>query len=151
MAIGPPVIERMDARMDAVEAALRAALPTRAVKRSFQRHYTDHRREDLRRGVVVLVSAGEGDYRGGLGGAAREGTQRMLLIGHLQVDEHAEPVATERAETALIEEIKAFVQASPVAGLELQLDSVQHSRQQEHPYGWVVAYLDAGPPAQTTY
>lgn len=144
-------VERMDDRMDAVAAAAATALPARVVKRSFFRHFTDHTPAELASGVVMVISAGERGYNDGLGMEAREGTHRFLLIGHLKVAETPAadmPQRVEAAELDLIEEIKTFVR-SGVAGVRLVLDQVQHSRQLEAPYGWVVAYVDAGPPGQT--
>lgn len=149
MAIGGTVIERMDDRLDALAAALAAALPTRTVKRSLL-HYTEHSAAELAAGVVTLVSAGEGDYNKGLGMVAREGVQRVVLIGHLKVAEGAPGATVEAAELDLIEELKAWARL-PSPGMSLRLDSVQHSRQLENPYGWVVAYLDIGPPRASTY
>lgn len=148
MAIGQ-AIERMDDRMDAIAAALLLALPTRVVKRSLK-HYTEHSAADLAAGVVTLVSAGEGSYNPGLGMVAKEGTHRVLLIGHLKVAEGQDGEDIEAAELDLAEEIKAFVRAG-VTGTSLRLDRIEHSRQLENPYGWLVAYIDAGPPRRTTY
>ncbi len=50
----------------------------------------------------------------------------------------------------LLEEIKSFVQTG-VTGMGLYLERLEQSRQLEHPYGWVVAYIKAGPPDQTTH
>lgn len=148
MAIGQ-AIERMDDRLDAIAAALTTALSTRVIKRSLV-HYTDHADADLAAGVVTLLSAGEGGYSNGLGMTAKEGTHKLLLIGHLQLAESADGEAIEAAEIDLIEEIKAFVR-SGVTGTSLRLENVIHSRQLERPYGWIVAYIDAGPPRRNTY
>lgn len=148
MAIGTQ-IERMDDRLDALQAALAAALPARVIKRSLL-HYTDHEPAELAAGVVTIVSGGEGDYNKGLGMVAREGVQRVILVGHVQVAEGAAGAVVEAAEIDLIEELKAWARA-PIAGMSLRLDSVQQSRQLENPYGWLVAYLDIGPPRATTH
>ncbi|HHJ11893.1 MAG TPA: hypothetical protein ENK00_01830 [Chromatiales bacterium] len=148
MAIGQ-AIERMDDRLDALEASLVAALPTRIVSRDLK-HYTDQSDADLTKGVVTLVSAGEKDYSKALGMTARDGIHQVLLIGHLRVAENQGGQAIEAAELDLIEEIKGWVRAG-VDGMSLRLDNVQHSRQLDNPYGWIVAYVDAGPPRQTTY
>lgn len=146
----PVAIERMDDRMDAIHTALVAALPLRVVKRSFFRHYTEHEEAELDAGVVMIISSGEGDYKRGRGMIAREGTHSFLLIGHLKVDDDSEPQTTEAAELDLIEELKAFARL-PMPGMSLYLAQVQHSRQLEHPYGWVVAYLEASAPSQNTH
>ncbi len=140
-------IERIDDRLDAIEAALRSALPRRIVTRSLK-HYDEHSPADLRTGVVTLVSAGESQYDGRLGMEATRGTLRILLVGHLKVEEESGGVAIEAAELDLVEDIKAFVRGG-VTGMSLRLDNVQHSRQLEHPYGWLVAYVDVGPGRDT--
>lgn len=146
MAIGA-YIQRMDDRLGALEQALTPALPSRVVKRAFL-DFRAHAEGELAAGVVMIVSAGERDYNAGLGMAAREGTHRVLLIGHMQVLQTSTPDAIEAAELDLIEEIKAFV-GQGVTGMHVRLDSVEHSRQLEHPYGWMLANLDLGPPRQT--
>lgn len=146
----PAAIERMDERMDAIETSLIVALPTRVVKRSFFRHFSEHEEADIEKGVVMLISSGEKDYKRGRGMIAKEGTHTFLLIGHVKVDVDSEPQAAEAAELDLIEELKAFARL-PLPGISLYLQQVQHSRQLEHPYGWVVAYLEAGPPNQNTH
>jgi hypothetical protein len=122
------------------------------VKRSYFRHYTEHEETDLEKGVVMLVSDGEGDYKPtrAASAAAKEGVHSFLVIGHLKADDDAEPQATEAAELDLIEEIKAFARI-PIPGLSLRLTRTQHSRQMEHPYGWVVAFLEARPPVENTH
>jgi hypothetical protein len=142
-------IERMDDRLDALEQALIGVLPGRMVKRSLL-DYRQHANGDLNGGVVMIVSAGERGYSQALGMAAREGTQRVLLVGHLQVAQTSAPAAIEMAELDLIEELKSFVRGG-VPGMSVRLDSVEHSRQTEHPYGWVLANLDLGPPRTTTF
>lgn len=145
--MGTKNIERMDDRLAAIAAALTTALSTRTVKRGLY-HYSDHSPADLTKGVVMLVSAGEGDYSKALGMAAKEGTHRIMLVGHLKVLESDTRQAIEAAELDLIEEIKAFVR-SGVAGTTLTLDRAEQSRQLEHPYGWVLAFIDAGPTRST--
>lgn len=149
MAIGA-LISRMDDRMDAVGTALTAALPARVVKRSLLQHFDAHGRGEIEQGVVMLVSAGEKDYRREPGMVAKEGTHGMVLVGHLKVDENDTPQAVEAAELDLIEEIKTFVRAG-VTGMTLFLDRVEHSRQLDFPYGWIVAYLSAGPSNSNVY
>ncbi len=138
-------IRRMDDRMDAVAASLTAALTTRHVKRSWLKNYDEHTPQELADGVVMLISAGEGQYKDGPGMTALEGQHRMILVCHLKVSETSQPQDVEAAELDLIEEIKAWARVG-VAGVGLSVVRVEHSRQLEHPYGWAVVYLDAGPP-----
>jgi len=148
MAIGQ-AIERMDDRLDAIEASLILALPTRVISRDLK-HYSEQTDADLTAGVVTLVSAGEKNYSKALGMEARDGTHSVLLIGHLRVAENQSGKSIEAAELDLAEELKSWVRAG-VTGMSLRLDSVQHSRQLDNPYGWIVAYVDAGPTRQTPY
>jgi len=148
MAIGQ-TLERMDDRLDAIETSLIQVLQTRVISRDLK-HYTEQTDADLTAGVVTIVSSGEKDYSKDLGMAARDGTQSVLLVGHLRIAEGMGGKAVEAAELDLIEEIKAWMRAG-VTGMSLHLNNVQHSRQLDNPYGWIVAYVDAGPPSQTTY
>lgn len=147
MSLATP-IERMDDRMDAIAQSLSGALSTRIIKRSLL-PYTDHSAQEIAAGVVTVISAGEGNYNKGLGLVARDGHQSVLLIGHLKLAEGEPGQAIEAAELDLIEEIKAWVRAPGIEGLSLRLDHVQHSRQLDNPFGWIVAALEAGPPRST--
>lgn len=148
MAIAP-LIDRLDDRLDAIAASLSAALPNRVIKRALM-HYTDHSPAELAAGVVTLVSAGEKDYSRNLGMVARDGTQQILLIGHLKVAEDTTGMDIEAAELDLIEDLKTWCR-QPLPGMALRLESIQHSRQLEHPYGWLVAYFDITSPRANTY
>lgn len=144
-------IQRMDERMNAIAAAATTHFTTRVVKRSLFQHFDQHLPGELEKGVVMLISAGEGDYKRDFGMVAKDGTHRLLMIGHMIVGEDTEPVAVEQAEMVLIEEIKAFCVSTQIQGLSLNIVESEHSRQTAHPYGWVVVQLEAGPPFQTTY
>lgn len=144
-----PAIERMDERLDAIETALVAELSTRTIKRDLLT-FTDHTDAEIDAGVVTIVSAGEKDYNNGLGMEAKEGAHQVLLIGHLRVAEGTTGKDIEAVELDLAEEIKAFVRTG-VADMSLKLNSIQHSRQLDHPYGWLVANIDAGPPRANIY
>lgn len=150
MSMLPTRLERIDDKLDALQAALVAALPaTRTIGLGFV-PYTDRTPAELAAGVWNIVQAGEGDYHNGRGMEAKEGTLKVHLIGHIQVDEDATRAALQQAEIDMAEEIKAFVR-SGVAGMTLMLDSIEPSRLLEHPYGWVVAFLELRPPAANTY
>lgn len=140
----PTAVTRMDDRLDAIETALRAALPTHVIKRSLK-HFTAHAEGEIEQGVVMMVAGGEKDYRRDPGMIAKEGTQRLLLVAHLKAAETDEPTQVEAAELDLAEEIKTFVR-SGVSGMTIYLESIEHSRQLDFPYGWLVVYLDVGPP-----
>lgn len=142
-------IERIDDRQAAIYASLVAALNTHVVKRSLL-HYDQHPQGEVEIGVVMLISDGETQYSQNLGMTANEGKHGQLLIGHLKVAEDSAPVAIELAEMALLEEIKSWVRTG-VSGMSFEIESAQHSRQLEHPYGWVVVKLNAIPPRTNVY
>jgi hypothetical protein len=98
----------------------------------------------------MIVTAGERDFKNQKGMIAKEGTQRMLLVGHLRVAETASPEDVQTAEFALIKEVKAALNTG-VVGIGYSLVSVEQSRQLDFPYGWVVADLDAGPPRESNF
>lgn len=138
-------------RMDAIETAALAFFTTRKVQRSLLQSFTEHAESDIAKGVIMMVSQGEGNYHNGQGMIAKEGTQNIRFICHLKVDEKTQAqVDVEKAEGALIEEIKAFVRAG-VTGMTLVLSKVTQSQQLAYPYGFVVADIQAEPPNQTTY
>lgn len=142
-------IDRIDDRLDALYASLTATLSTRVVKRSLL-HFDAHAEGEIEQGVLMLVSDGESNYSDKLGMEAKEGSHKLLLIGHLKVDETTDPSAIEAAETDLIEEVKSWVRGG-VNGMSLQLQRVTQSRQLEHPYGWVLIEVAALPPNATVY
>jgi len=137
-------------RMDEIETAAVAFFSTRAVKRSLLQHFTNHAEGELEKGVIMIISRGEGDYKNGLGMTAKEGTQTVLFVCHIKVADDLEPVDVEKAEGALIEEIKSFLKQG-VPGMSLKPERFDQSQQLEHPYGWVVAKLKAAPPQQGTH
>lgn len=151
--MGPTPIERMDDRLDALQAALvafYAALPEgerRVVKRGLK-DYREHANADLAKGVVTLVSDSEAGFSTRFGEVARKGAQTVLLVGHLKVAETADPAAVEVLELDMVEQLKTFVRAG-VAGIGLLLNDIQTSRQLDHPYGWFVMSITAGPPLST--
>ena len=147
--MGPVMLEHMDERLAAVRALFSAALSARVIKDSLL-HYTEHTDAELTAGVLTIVSQGEGDYSTALGMTAREGTQSLLFIGHLKLAESATGRDIETAELAFIRELKTALRTG-VEGVELQLRRIEHSAQLDHPYGWFVASVDAGPPRANNY
>jgi len=147
--MGPIVLERMDDRLDAIETAFVTALSTRIIKRELM-HFDDHEEAEINAGVLMIASQGEGNYSESLGMVAKEGTQRLLLIGHLKLAEAASSLDVENAEIDFIEELKAALRLG-VDGLSFSLKNVEQSAQLDKPYGWFVASVDAGPPLQNSY
>ena len=142
-------IDNIADRAKAVRDAAKTFFTKRLVKRDFL-HFSNHPDGEMEQGVLMIISTGEGGYKKGLGMAAKEGTQGFVFIWHLKVEDTKEKSAIEDFEFSVIEETKAFVRAG-VAGMQLELEQAIHSRQREHPLGWVVAYINAGPPGETTY
>lgn len=148
MSMGPPVIDRIDDRRQAVLEHFRTHLPGRHVKRSWIKLYHDHLPQELADGVVQIVSAEEGKYLRGRGMVAKRGTQVFALICYLRVEEEDLPELLEDAEGMLVEEIKAAAR-QPLPGVGIDLVEVKMSSQLEHPYGWVLVFIEAGPPTDT--
>ena len=131
-----------DDMMDALQLGLASALPSRLVTRNFvplaMRPY-----EELIPGIVSLIRLGEGEYANYLGREAQLGTVKALLIGQLQVEEGQTALDVERAEIALAEEIKTFLQgAMPAPVADCLSDGYKQSGQLEFPRGWVVFELE---------
>jgi hypothetical protein len=139
-----PWIERIDDRTAAIVASMTAALASRIVKRSLL-HFDGHEPGEIEAGVVMAISDGESEYSTKLGMTALEPKHGLLLVCHLKVDETSPKLAIELAEMALIEEIKSWVRAG-VSGMAFEIEDTKHSRQLEHPYGWVVVKINAIPP-----
>lgn len=148
MAMIARAYERMDDRLAAFVTALTAALPARVVKTELL-HFDAQPSADLTAGVVTVISDYEADYSTRPGMAGREGTQRLILVGHLKVAETDTATAIQALEMDMMEEIKTFVR-NGVPRMTLNLERCQGSRQLDHPYGWFVALIDAGPPVETT-
>ncbi len=150
MSMLPTKLERIDDKISALQTALIATLPsTRQIDLGFI-PYTDRTPDELYAGCWNIVAAGEGDYHNGMGMAAKEGTLQVQLVGHIAVEDDAVRASLQQAEIDMAEEIKAFVRLGLI-GMTLVLERIEQSRLLEHPYGWVVAFLDVRPPAQNTY
>lgn len=146
--MGPEIISNMSDRLNAVKDALAAAMPTRTVTRELK-HFDDHVDAEISAGVLMVTSRSEGLYSQSLGMVAKEGTQKLLLIGHIKLAESVSGEALEDAEIAFIEELKAALRIT-IPGIGIRLTRVEHSGQTDKPYGWLVASIDAGPPELNT-
>lgn len=137
-------------RMNDIETAAKEFFTTRVVKRSLLQHYDNHEKGELEKGVIMIISRGESGYKNGLGMIAKEGSQDILFVCHIKVSDSLKPVDVEKAEGALIEEIKSFLKTG-VTGMSLKPERIDQSQQLAYPYGWVVAKLRAEPPQQGTH
>lgn len=132
-------------RMDNIETAAKAFFTSRVIKRSLFKHFDDHDKSDIEKGVIMILSRGEAGYKNGLGMTAKEGILTVLFVCHIKLAESATGLEIEKAEGAMIEEIKSFLRVG-VPGMSLKPDRIDQSQQLAHPYGWVVAKLRAEPP-----
>lgn len=139
----------MKARLDATFQLLTDELSTRIVSREFK-HHTEQTEPDLTTGVVMLISAGEADYKNQKNIVGKEGTQSMLLIGQLRVAETDTGLDIEAKELTMIEEVKSALNVG-AAGIGYSLNRVTHSRQLDLPYGWFVTEIEAGPAKTGVY
>lgn len=151
MSMLPQTLERIDDKLEAFETALRAAVPSTRLVGPGLVPFTDRSSEALLDGVWNVVPAGEGDYHNGRGMAAREGTLQINLVGHVMVDECLVPGDLQQAEIEMAEEVKDFVRSGAVAGMTMALERIELSRLLEHPYGWVVAFIELQPPGANTH
>jgi hypothetical protein len=151
MSMLPQTLERIDDKLAAFETALRAVVPSTRLVGPGLVPFTDRTSEELLDGVWNVVPAVEGDYHNGRGMAAREGTLQINLVGHVMVDEILDPGDLQQAEIEMAEEVKAFVRTGAVAGMTMTLERIELSRLLEHPYGWVVAFIDLQPPGANTH
>lgn len=136
-----------------IAASLAACLPHRVVQRSLVLDPLSHDPAELARGVVCLVSASGGSFANYRGREGQLGRLALQVVCFLKVPEASAAVAIEQAELALLDEVLAWVGA-PLAGLppgaampwDVALPGDwRQSRQQEHPYGWLVLELDVRP------
>jgi hypothetical protein len=148
--MGARALERIDEKLAMFEAALRTALPTRRTIEAGFVPMSERDKTQLLDGVVNVVCDGEGSYSQAGGMAAREGTAKVVLICHLQVEDEQRGEVLRQAEIDLAEEIKAFTR-SGVTGMDVVLVDLLLSRQLEHPYGWGVAYFELRPPGAGTH
>lgn len=139
-----PFIDDLDQRMAAIGAALVTAMPNRHVFVDTLQPITDYSDEQLGRGVVQLVQVRETDFHNGIGLEGKLGTLRTLLVAHVRVADNAERPSLAAEERALAAEVKAWCRTG-VTGLRLRPEDIQFSRGIDFPYGWLVAYVAAGP------
>lgn len=127
----------------AIHASLAAALPARVVSRSLA-DPASASDEDLRAGLLCLVSRGGGDFANTRGREGQLGRVNAYLVGYVRVDEGDEPAAVEQAELALLQDVLDWCTEPgalrPVNAV-YPMDWTQ-SAQLEHPYGWVALRLD---------
>ncbi|WP_374349633.1 hypothetical protein [Chitinimonas sp.] len=130
-----------DSRLEALKSALASALPARRVTRAWcDSNLRTH--SELSAGIYTLIARRESEYADYPGREAQLGTLELALIGQIQLAEKASGLDVERAELAMLDEIKAFVGNLPAGLGNLALREAQQSGQIEAPYGWVAFRLD---------
>lgn len=134
-------MSEISTRMELIKTLLAAALTARIVTRDLL-DFAQRKDADLLAGIYTLVSNGEGGYQNLNGREAMDGTQRILLVGQIRLDEDAVPSAIENAELAMVDEIKAFLRARPAQIIQLYMTGFRQSQQMDAPYGWVSVDLE---------
>lgn len=137
-------VDDIATRYQKIFDSLSAAQPGRVVIKSLK-NIGAHSEADLEKGVLMCVSSQESGFNNGLGMVAREGAHQLFIVGHIKVPENTEAEATQAAEFQLMREIKNWLRTG-IAGMSLQVESIEQSRQESHPYGWVAAKVIATPP-----
>ena len=131
-------MSEISTRMNLIKTLLAAALPLRIVTRDL----LDFGQRYCTAGVYTLVSNGEGGYENLNGREAMDGTQRILLVGQVQLGEDVAPSAIEDAELAMVDEIKALLRARTSQIIQLYMTGFRHSQQMDAPFGWVSIDLE---------
>src|SRR3990167_426890 len=129
-------MSEISTRMALIKTLLAAALPLRIVTRDLL-DFGQRTNTELTAGIYTLVSNGEGGYENLNGREAMDGTQRILLVGQVQLGEDVVPSAIEDAELAMVDEIKAFLRARPSTIVQLYMTGFRQSKQMDAPFGWV--------------
>lgn len=129
-------VSQRDTLLELMKTDMQTLLPTRVVQRTL----LDPAQipiKDLQKGVVCVVAAGGGSFANYQGREGELSTVKGSIVGYVQVAERDLPIETERAETALLEEVLDwFGQAHPPGlGSAYPLEYTQ-SQQMEHPIGW---------------
>jgi hypothetical protein len=146
---GVPAIDDNPGRLKALRAAAEAALPSYQHKRGYRRDFSEHELQELKAGVIQLITGEESNFSQQIGMEARGGTLSIALICQFLVDESDDGLQVEQRELLIGEEFKSFVRAG-VKGMSLELVTIVTSAQQMTPYGFVVAHINAGPPRSNT-
>ena len=98
--------------------------------------------EQLKAGLVCMVSKGGGEFANYRGREGDLGTMDVSLVGYLQVEEQSTPADVERAELDLLGDLLRWCSTAGVPGLDVIYPvSWTQSKQLEHPFGWLVLEL----------
>lgn len=119
---------------------LQAAMPGRLVTRS-ARDFAQRPQPERRQGVVTLAATGITDLLSPEAFFDVSGKLGIVLLAEFELEEKATGEQVESTEWTLFEELRAFVR-TPGAGLcPLAIVSVEFSRQEAVPTGWLFAVL----------
>lgn len=96
----------------------------------------------LKQGVYTVIARTEGGFTNLLGRMAAYGTQNIVILGQIQLEETDTPSKVEDAEGDMIDEIKEFCRSQLPSGIgSLSLTAITQSQQIDYPYGWVLFEL----------
>lgn len=129
-------VSQRDTLLELLKTDMQAFMPARVVQRTLL-DPASIPAKDLQRGVVCIVTSGGRDFANWQGREGELGTVAGAMVGFVRVGEREPSLETERAETALLEEVLAWFGQShpPGLGSAYPLDYSQ-SGQMEHPIGW---------------
>lgn len=132
----------LEERMEAIRASLEAAAPARLVTRRFLT-LPNVPAADLERGQYTICSRGVTDFKNYNGREAMDGIHRMVLSCRIQLPESADALEVERAEFAMVGDVRAWLQSlSPGPLCCLVPTGFTQSGQLDAPYGWVLFELE---------
>lgn len=129
-------------RLEAIRVSLAAALPTRTVTRRWValNLLAD---DQLVAGHLTLCSQGEQGYKNINGREAMDGVHSLALIGRLKLAENQDALEVEKAELALVQDVKTWLRSLVPGPLCcLLMTGFQQSGQVQAPYGWVTFELE---------
>lgn len=136
-----------DAALAGIASSLATKLPHRVVQRSLVLDPINHDPAAMAKGVICLVNGGGGRFANYRGREGQLGRADLAAVCFVKVADGADPVATEQAELALLEDLLGWVSDT---GTPRPFDSAlpkdfRQSKQLDHPYGWIVLELDVRP------
>lgn len=132
-----------DTLLNALRDGLAERLPNRVITRNLVvPELADQ--DELKAGLICVLAEGGGEFANYQGREGELGSMDVRLIALVLVPEDSPRVAVEQAEMELLEDMLAWCgdwRAEPVDSI--YPGQYQHSRQMEHPVGWVTLALKA--------
>lgn len=132
----------LNERMNLVKDTLAQVAPERVVSRNFK-DFGQHAIEDLKKGVLTVISKAETEYANSFHRHAETSKHRLIITGQIALGNNATGEQIEDAEFLMVEDVKALVRSSlPVDICTLEMKSFRQSGQLDAPNGWVVCELE---------